>query len=468
MSPFRAIVLASAAAFALFWGAIFVFPSAPKSFATVTLGGTTVLAEVADNPASRALGLSGREKVAESGGMLFLFDAPGQHGIWMKGMKFPIDVIWIRDGAVVDIEESVAPSPETEDADLVVYRPDSAASAVLEVRAGFSGEYNLKIGDGVRIVRPDSQSAALASVELPGQKVTATPPQLGEKYFIETLRREKLGGKNFKIDRILAKTDAYRKVQVSYNSGKLKISGVMNIPLGKVPAGGFPVLILNHGLIHPSVYFSGRGSKREQDFFARHGYVTIHPDYRGHADSSFNPEKHHDFYVGYSEDAAALVDAIKALNSPLFDYSRIGMWGHSMGGGIATRVMVLRPQLRAYVLFAPISADAEDNFYELSKEEVGWLAKTYGVGAAASAIYQKISPLTYFADVSAPVQLHHGDADKDVPVEFSEKMYRVLTYYKKKAEFFKYPGETHEFGDSWQLAAERSLQFFDKYVKNAR
>ena len=142
------------------------------------------------------------------------------------------------------------------------------------------------------------------------------------------------------------------------------------------------------------------------------------------------------------------------------------MWGHSMGGGIAARIMVLRPEVRAYVLFAPISADVEDNFYELKKSEVAWLHATYGPAGAAG--YRMMSPLTYFKDVAGPVQLHHGTADKDVPIAFSEKMYEALTKYGKKTEFFTYQGESHEFGEAWIVAVERAAQFFDKYVKNTR
>jgi len=247
---------------------------------------------------------------------------------------------------------------------------------------------------------------------------------------------------------------------------------------------------LNHGLIYPGIYFSGRGSKREQDFFARRGYVTIHPDYRGYssltplaADASpdapqiaaiawpwygANPAfpEHHDFYEGYAKDVLALMDALKKQKPAIIDTARIGMWGHSMGGGIAARVMVRTHDVRAYVLFAPISADAEDNFYELTANETEWLRETYG--GAGDPAYRRMSPIAYFGDVGAPVQLHHGLADTEVPPAFSRKMFAALTQNNKKAELFTYPGEQHEFAGAWPLAAGRALQFFDQYVKNAR
>lgn len=163
-----------------------------------------------------------------------------------------------------------------------------------------------------------------------------------------------------------------------------------------------------------------------------------------------------------------LIDAVKESGADFIDADRLGMWGHSMGGGIAARVMVVRPEIRAYVLFAPISADAEENFYELSEEELAWLRSEYGSGVEAKVVYDQISPLNYFKDASAPVQLHHGTADSAVPIHFSEAMYAALMENGKKAEFFVYPGQKHEFIEAWPVASERALQFFDRYVKNAR
>ena len=170
--------------------------------------------------------------------------------------------------------------------------------------------------------------------------------------------------------------------------------------------------------------------------------------------------------MGYTEDVLALLTALKDYGSLLLDLSRIGMWGHSMGGGIVERVMVLNPNIKAYVLFAPLSAEVEDNFYELPASEIDWLHQTYG--PEGDKVYTRISPATHFDDVSAPVQLHHGTMDKDVPLIFSESIFRSLKNRGKKVEFFVYPGEGHEFGGAWTLAVERALQFFDKYVRGAR
>ena len=133
---------------------------------------------------------------------------------------------------------------------------------------------------------------------------------------------------------------------------------------------------------------------------------------------------HHDFYAGYTEDVLSVVQALKRKDTDLIDLNRMGMWGHSMGGGVAVRAMVLNLDIKAFVLFAPNSARAEENFYELSEEEIAWLNQTYGADEKAEEIYRNISPITYFQDVSSPVQIHHGTGDDAVPLWFSEKNLR--------------------------------------------
>lgn len=117
--------------------------------AVVEIGGTRVLAEVADTTVKRAKGLIGHAPLGPNDGMIFVFETPDRYGFWMRDMVFPIDIIWIRDGRIVHIEERV-PVPVKGEI-LPTYTPLAAADTVLEVQAGFAEAHSLKIGDSVEV-----------------------------------------------------------------------------------------------------------------------------------------------------------------------------------------------------------------------------------------------------------------------------------------------------------------------------
>lgn len=97
---------------------------------TVEVGGRIFSVEIADDPVSRSKGLSDRDELPEDRAMLFLFESPGRPGFWMKGMRFPIDIAWIRDGYIVHIARRVpADYPGT-------IHPDYVSDSVFETNAG--------------------------------------------------------------------------------------------------------------------------------------------------------------------------------------------------------------------------------------------------------------------------------------------------------------------------------------------
>jgi uncharacterized protein len=113
----------------------------------LTVGNTEVLAEVADTPAKRLRGLSGRDELSEGKAMFFIFNEAGNHGIWMKDMKFPIDIAWLdEEGTIITIAREVSP-----DSYPTVFYPSGAAKFVLEVPAGFFSTYSVDTGDIVSL-----------------------------------------------------------------------------------------------------------------------------------------------------------------------------------------------------------------------------------------------------------------------------------------------------------------------------
>ena len=117
----------------------------------IKVGNTKIFVEIARSQEERQKGLSGKDNLDENTGMLFIFDATNaKRSFWMKGMKFPLDFIWIKDGKVVQIDKNTpAPVEGTEDSKLIIYTSQMPIDYVLEVNAGFSDKNNIKTGDNV-------------------------------------------------------------------------------------------------------------------------------------------------------------------------------------------------------------------------------------------------------------------------------------------------------------------------------
>ena len=111
----------------------------------------SIIVEVMDSPMAKARGLSGREFLEENRGMFFVFKNLGRHGFWMKDMKFPIDIIWLKDNLVVGFEENVPIQPGVSNENLIVYYPPESINRVLELSAGSVERLNIIYGQDLRI-----------------------------------------------------------------------------------------------------------------------------------------------------------------------------------------------------------------------------------------------------------------------------------------------------------------------------
>lgn len=107
----------------------------------------TVAVELARSAPEKMRGLSGRPALKPGHGMLFLYDQPQPIGIWMKDMRFPLDILWIRDGRLAHVEKHAPP--------LVPAGPErvytATGDAVLEVPAGFVDDKQIRVGDRVKV-----------------------------------------------------------------------------------------------------------------------------------------------------------------------------------------------------------------------------------------------------------------------------------------------------------------------------
>jgi len=120
-----------------------------SSKSEIIINEITIPVEVAKTDVQRRNGLSKRDGLPEGEGMFFEFAQKDvKPPFWMKDMKFAIDILWINDDEIVQIDKNVQP-PEAGIADdkLIFYVPDQPIDYVLEVSAGFVEEHNIEVGD---------------------------------------------------------------------------------------------------------------------------------------------------------------------------------------------------------------------------------------------------------------------------------------------------------------------------------
>jgi hypothetical protein len=125
-------------------------PPNPKTeMVPMTIGKAKLDVEIRDSQEERELGLSYRETMAKDEGMAFVFDGAAPYGFWMLGMQFPLDMIWIRGGKVVDISQNVPPPQSGISGEPEARAPKEAVDTVIEVNAGWVEKNGIKIGDNV-------------------------------------------------------------------------------------------------------------------------------------------------------------------------------------------------------------------------------------------------------------------------------------------------------------------------------
>ncbi|USN53772.1 MAG: DUF192 domain-containing protein [Candidatus Nomurabacteria bacterium] len=122
-------------------------PTSGDGQAKLTIHEHEFLVDLAIRSETQATGLAYRDDLASDRGMLFLFTEPQRLSFWMKGMRFPLDIIWIRDQRVIAISPEVPLAPRR--GILPTYAPKSPADAVLEVRAGLAKNLGISVGDTV-------------------------------------------------------------------------------------------------------------------------------------------------------------------------------------------------------------------------------------------------------------------------------------------------------------------------------
>lgn len=305
---------------------------------------------------------------------------------------------------------------------------------------------------------------ALTLTPSPSLTPSVTPTPTPHPLSIEYLRSREYAASEITIEQTLEVGSNYYRYIASYMSDGLKQYGLLTIPFGEKPETGWPVIIFNHGYIPPEVYQTTERYVAYVDGFARSGYIVFRPDYRGHANSEGVARGAY----GRPDYVIDVLNAVAALKAyPDADAQRIGLWGHSMGGYITLRAMVVDPDIKVGVIWAGVVAPYADMADVAGRPRFGTrsLLQQYGSPETDPEFWESISANSYLADLSGPLQLHHGTADESVPTEFSVNLALEVREAGGIAELYVYDGDNHNISQYFMSALLRSIDFFDLYLK---
>lgn len=296
---------------------------------------------------------------------------------------------------------------------------------------------------------------------------------------IQSLRDGEYPGSDIKIEQTLDPGINYSRYIASYKSEGLKIFALLTVPSGTPPEGGWPVVIFNHGYIPPTQYRTTERYIAYTDGFSRNGYIVLRSDYRGHG----NSEGIASGGYGSNDYTIDILNAVASIKRyPDVNPDKIGMWGHSMGGHITLRSMVVSKDIQAGVIWGGVVASYPDLLarwrrgpagttptpFPTTSNRGGWrrgLTEQFGTPEENPEFWNSISSNSYLSEISGPIQLHHGGADTSVPAEFSEMLDTQMKKVGKTSEVYIYTGDDHDITANFETAMSRSIEFFDRYVK---
>jgi dipeptidyl aminopeptidase/acylaminoacyl peptidase len=277
---------------------------------------------------------------------------------------------------------------------------------------------------------------------------------------IEALRKRIYGGGVLQSEGLLKESSQFNRYQFKYRSNGLDLYGFLDEPFGDGP---FPVIVVLHGAVDPQSYNTVDYTERYVDSLAEAGFLVLKPNLRGYPPSQ---DKDNEFGIGDTIDVLNLIALIRtqAGTTGLLQKAnkeKIGIWGHSMGGGIVLRVLEIDPHISAAVLYASLNADERLNLAHFGND--GRRDKKIQL---PNATLELLSPVNYLNLINAPISIHHGADDPTVPVQWSRDLCKKLQDLDKQRECYLYPGQLHTFQNSGDLLFEkRTLDFFNKYLK---
>lgn len=303
------------------------------------------------------------------------------------------------------------------------------------------------------------------------QSVISPTPMPFEEMTIPALRKREyasiLGERS-----VYAQQGSYTSYLTSYDSDGLKINGLLTIPTGEEPEGGWPAIVFIHGYIPPTVYQTTERYVDYVNYLASNGFVVFKIDLRGHGNSEGEATGAY-FSSDYIIDTLHAYSALQ--NSGFVNPDKIGLWGHSMAGNVILRTMAVKTDIPASVIWAGAVYSYTDR-EEYGIQDTSYrppqtvsqtqsrrqrLFDTYGEFDQNNSFWSKFSAVNYLKDIKGAIEVHHAVDDSVVNVGYSRDLMKLLDSTSIPHELYEYSSGEHDIaGGSFNSAMERTVEFF--------
>ena len=281
------------------------------------------------------------------------------------------------------------------------------------------------------------------------------------------------------IDKPLLKYSFERLRQRSYQSSEItlegadkfeflsdgkRVSGQINIPQGKQPGGGWPVIMMLRGYVDKEVYETGIGTRKVAAVLAKNGFMTLAADFLGYGGS--DPESEDILEARFEKLVTALDLLASVCSLPQADCQKVGLWGHSNGGYIALSVLAISGREIPTTLWAPVSKPFPYDilYYSDDLSDRGKLLRAAVAEFERSFNADDYSVQSYYKWIKAPVQIHQGTADEAVPKGWSDALVNDLKPDVTDITYHVYSGADHNLEPNWNTVVQRDVAWFRKHL----
>jgi dienelactone hydrolase len=234
---------------------------------------------------------------------------------------------------------------------------------------------------------------------------------------------------------LIYSNDRSEYYRLTYWSDGLRINAFLGFPKSE---GKHPAIIYNRG----GVWNTGALIGVEIIPLVECGYVAAASQYRGNGGS----EGAETFGSGDVNDVRNLIPLLQAL--PNVDPAKIGMMGGSRGGMVTYMALKAETLSGTRRIRAAVTVGGIADLFMWAAQRPELIDAIFVplIGARPSenrAEYVARSAVYWPGLISAPLLLEHGDADTEVSVEESRKLYAAMVRAGRTAKLIVYPGDDH-------------------------